>query len=250
VNFHWQISAGEFFDLLRPAAFITSALLSTWVMASARRWSFRSYVAAAWALGTFFLPFVVLPLYLIARGSVKRQAQSIQPENQGLAEQSAESPTPPVRFRFVAPVVYGVLLLSIIGLYLYRDRNSVDAHLARAAQAKVMNERDKTISEYRAALALEDNPHTHKLLGIELADAGHWSEALAEFRAAERGGEPDESLPFRIGRALDAAGQSSEAVIEYSRFLNSHACTQALPDDRCEIAGRRTMVSPTNQVVR
>jgi hypothetical protein len=247
VNFHWQISAGEFFDLLRPAAFVVSALLSTWVLASARRWSCRSYVAAAWALGTFFLPFVVLPLYLIARSSAKRRARSIQTENPETVQQPAESSAPVVKLRFVAPVVYGVLLLSLIGLYLYRDRNSVDAHLARAAQAKVMGQRDKAMREYRAALALEDNPHTHKLLGIELADTGQWTDALLEFHAAERGGEPDDSLSFRIGQALDASGQPLEAVHEYKRFLESGRCTQPLPDERCGIAGRRTMVPPTNR---
>ena len=248
MNFHWQISAGEFFDLLRPAAFVVSALLSTWVLASARRWSFRSYVAAAWALGTFLLPFVVVPLYLIARSSAKWQAQSIQPENQGLAEQPVESRTLRVRLRFVAPVVYGVILLSLIGVYLYRDRHGVDAHLARASQARVTGQREKAIREYRAALALEDNPHTHKLLGIELADAGAWTDALREFRAAERGGEPDESLPFRMGQALDASGQPSEAVIEYSRFLNRHPCTQSLPDTRCDEARRRTAAATKNQI--
>ena len=134
---------------------------------------------------------------------------------------------------------YVVLLLLSIGIYLYRDRNSIDAHLARAEQAKVLHQREKAIREYRAALALEANPHTHKLLGIELADSGQWSEALSEFRAAERGGEPDDLLPFRIGQALEASIQRSEAVIEYKKFLNSHACTQALPDERCETARKR-----------
>ena len=246
MNFHWQISAGEFFDLLRPAALVVSALLSTWVLASARRWSFRSFVAAAWALGTFFLPFVVLPLYLIARSSAKRRARSSHPGNPETA-QPADSSARVVKLGFVAPVVYGVLLLSLIGLYLYRDRNRVDAHLARAAQAKVMGQRDKAIREYRAALALEDNPHTHKLLGIELADAGQWTDALLEFHAAERGGEPDDLLSFRIGQALDASGQPLEAVREYKRFLDSDRCLQPLPDERCGIAGRRTMVPPTNR---
>jgi tetratricopeptide (TPR) repeat protein len=109
-----------------------------------------------------------------------------------------------------------------------------------------MGQREKTIREYRAALALEDNPHTHKLLGIELADAGQWTDALFEFRAADRGGEPDDSLSFRIGQALDASGQPLAAVHEYRRFLESHRCTQPLPDDRCGIAGRRAMVPPTN----
>jgi tetratricopeptide (TPR) repeat protein len=230
VNFHWPISAGEFFELLRPAALIVAVLLSTWVLASARRRRLHLLVAFAWALGTLLLPFVALPLYLIARSSAKRRERAMK------ELQQAEAPVSVARFRFIVPVVYGVLLLSSIGIYLYRDRNSIDAHLARAEQAKVLHQGEKAIREYRAALALEDNSHTHKLLGIELADAGQWSEALVELRAAERGGEPDDSLPFRIGQALEAHSQRSEAVIEYKKFLNGHACTQPLPDERCEIA--------------
>jgi tetratricopeptide (TPR) repeat protein len=247
VNFYRQISAGELFDLLRPAALVVSALLSTWVLASARRRRFRLPVAVAWALGTFFLTLVVLPLYLILRGSAKRRAKSIRSKNQKTPEQPAESRVAVVRFRFAAPVVYAAVLLSLIGLYMYRDHNSIDAHLARAEQAKVVGQREKAIREYRAALALEDNAHTHKLLGIELADAGNGSEALSEFRAAERGGEPDDSLSFRIGQALDAGGQPSEAVLEYKNFLNSHACTQTLPDERCETARRRVQLGQSHR---
>ncbi len=68
-----------------------------------------------------------------------------------------------------------------------------------------------------------------------MADARQLTEALNEFRAAERGSEPDESLPFRVGQALEASGQTAAAVLEYKRFLNSHACTKVLPDERCEI---------------
>ena len=60
-----NISAGELFELIRPAALILSALISTWVLASARR-RFPFYVALLWAVATLlFLP-IVLPLYLIA----------------------------------------------------------------------------------------------------------------------------------------------------------------------------------------
>ena len=45
------------------------------------------------------------------------------------------------------------------------------------------------IREYREALKDEDDPHTHKLLAVELANAGYISEAIAEFRLAELGGE-------------------------------------------------------------
>ncbi len=143
----WQISAGEFFELLRPAAFVLSALLSTWVLASARRWSFRSLATLAWALGTFFLPFVVLPLYLIARAGAKRRARSLALDNRKISEQPAASLTLAFSFRFIVPIVYGIGLLLVIGFYLYRDHNSVDAHLARAAQANIVGVREKTNRE-------------------------------------------------------------------------------------------------------
>jgi hypothetical protein len=236
VKLHWQISAGEFFELLRPGALVVSGLLSTWVFASARRWRFRFTAAIAWALGTFLFPFIVLPVYLIARASARR---SVQPAVLDQEEREEADASTPQRLRFTLPTIYGLALLLLIGIYLYRDYQTVDAHLARATQAKVMNNRAKVIREYRAALRLEDNPHTHKLLGIELAETQEWAEALREFRAAESGGEPDDSLPFHIGQALDASGQPSEAVSHYKRFLSGRACVQALPDNRCEIARQR-----------
>jgi Flp pilus assembly protein TadD len=72
-----------------------------------------------------------------------------------------------------------------------------------------------------------------------LSDAGQWSEALAEFRAAERGGEPDDSLSFRIGQVLEATGHRDEATAEYKTFLKSKTCAQSLPDERCAAADRR-----------
>ena len=236
MKLHWQISAGEFFELLRPGALVVSALLSTWVFASASRWRFRFAAAIAWALGTFLFPFIVLPVYLIARASATR---SIQPVILDQEERGEVGVFKPQTLRFAQPTIYGLALLSLIGVYLYRDYQTVDAHLARAAQAKVMNNRTKAIREYRAALRLEDNPHTHKLLGIELAETQEWPEALREFRAAEDGGEADDSLPFHIGQALDASGQPSEAVSDYRKFLNGRACMQTLPDNRCEIARQR-----------
>ena len=213
-------------------------MLSAGVLASARRWRFRFYFAAAWALGAFFLPFVVLPLYLIARASAKRQIQSINAANEAGPDQMPDA-VPPVRFRFAFPFAYGCVLLSLLGFCFYRDYNNIDAHLARAVQAKLVNKSETTIREYRAALALEDNPHTHKLLGIELAEANQPAEALREFRLAESGGEPDETLPFRIGQALDAASSPLEAMIEYRRFLENQACRRILPDDRCAVARAR-----------
>ena len=236
----WQISAGEFFELLRPSALVIAAILSAWVLGSARRWRFRFYLVAAWALGTFVLPFVIFPLYLIARATRKQKIQSSEATtSESAPHEIIDATTAPLRFRFLLPLAYCCLLLSLVALYFYRDYRNVDSHLARAVQAKLRNQREKTIREYRAALALEDDPHTHKLLGIELAEGRQPQEALREFRLAASGNEPDESLPFRMGQALDALGNHIEATIEYRRFLESPACRRILSDDYCAEARAR-----------
>jgi hypothetical protein len=173
------MSAGEWFELISPAVFLISALLSTWVLASARK---RTPLRAAlgWALGTLLLPFVVLPLYLSL-----------------LLLRPTEVRLP--RGRFLVPLAYGVIAVGAISFYIYRDRQSVDAHLARAVQAKLVEDQATAIREYRRALALEENAHTRKLLAIELALAGQLSEAETELRLAEQGGEPG-SCPERDAR--------------------------------------------------
>jgi hypothetical protein len=164
------MSAGELFDLIMPAAYVASALLSTWVFASARK-RFQLHLAIALALATLFLPLVVFPLYLAAIIWLKRDKS-------------------PPRWRYSLPLLYAAIVLSAIGLFVYFDGQSVDAHLARAARAKLVYDHPTAINEYRQALALENDPHTHKLLASELADAGYTSEAEAEFRLAQQGGEP------------------------------------------------------------
>jgi len=169
VSLRTNMSAGELFDLIMPAAYVASALLSTWVLASARKRVALHY-AFALALATLLLPVVVFPLYLAAiiwrRGS-----------------------TSPKRWRYLLPLLYAVILLAAIGVWVYVDSRTVDAHLARAARAKLVDDHHAAIHEYRQALALEDNPHTHKLLAIELANAGLAEEAKAEFSLAQQGGE-------------------------------------------------------------
>ena len=159
------MSAGQLFDLIMPATFAASALISTWVLASARK-RFQLHYALALAVGTLFLPLVVLPMYLVLMMWRPRVG-------------------PPKRWRYSLPLLYAAIALSVIGTYFYFDSRSVDAHLARATQAKLVEDSTTAIREYRAALALEDNAHTHKLLAIELANAGHISEAVLEFRLAE-----------------------------------------------------------------
>jgi len=197
-------------------------------------------------LATFFFPFVVLPIYLIFRYRAKRwfplHNNEFEPggESQDVSQAvPAQVPARKVEHRMLVPLVYGVLLLVATGVYLYRDYNSVDTHLARATHAKLASQPSKAIQEYRNALALENNPHTHKLLGIELAEAGQWTEALDEFRLAEHGGEPDQALPFRMAQVLEATERRAEAVAEYKKFLSSDACKEALLDHRCVIARER-----------
>jgi hypothetical protein len=166
------MSAGQLFDLIMPAVFVVSALVSTWVLASARK-RFRVHYALALAIGTLFLPFIVFPIYLVI--------MMWQPKI-----------GPPQRWRYSLPLLYAVIALSAIGAYFYFDSRSVDAHLARATRAKLVEDSTTAIREYRAALKREDDPHTHKLLAIELANAGYISEAITEFRLAQQGGETDD----------------------------------------------------------
>lgn len=159
------MSAGQLFDLIMPAASAASALISTWVLASARK-RFQLHYALGLAIGTLFLPLIVFPFYLVLMMYRPKVG-------------------PPKRWRYSLPLLYAVIALLSIGAYFYFDSRTVDAHLARATQAKLIEDSATAIREYRAALALEDNPHTHKLLAIELANAGNISEAMVEFRLAE-----------------------------------------------------------------
>lgn len=144
------------------------------------------------------------------------------------------------RRNFAFALLYALALLLAGAVYFYRDYHSFDAHLARAANARLLGQRAATIRAYRAALRLADDAHTHKLLAVQLAEDGQTEAALSEFRAAERGGEPDELLPYRIAYALDALGRPSEAIVEYQKFLRGSACAPPSPDARCAEARQRT----------
>ena len=145
------------------------------------------------------------------------------------AKSSNKPPATLRKSRLTLPLAYALLALALGALYMYRDMRSVDAHLARANYARLRSQREMTIRELQSALALEDDPHTRKLLGVELIDAGRWNEAIAEFSAAERGGEPDEKLSYHIAAAFDALSRPAEAAPRYQQFLNSRLCTQQLP---------------------
>lgn len=212
-----NMSAGELFDLIMPAAFVLSALISTWVLASARK-RFSLLNAMVLAVATLFLPLIVFPLYLV----VMMWRSKIGP---------------PKKWRYALPLLYATVILSAIAVFYYFDRRSVDAHLARATQAKLIEDRTTAIREYRQALALEDDPHTHKLLAIELANAGSFTEALSEFRLAQTGGEPDDSIYYQVGMLLERLNQTEQAKLEFQNFLMSATCTRI--DARCADARNR-----------
>ena len=92
-----NISAGELFDLIMPVASVISALLSTWVLASARR-RFRFYYAIALAIGTLLLPLIVFPIYLVIMLWSKR------------------SDSPP-RWRYALPLLYFLIVLIVTVTY-------------------------------------------------------------------------------------------------------------------------------------
>jgi hypothetical protein len=138
------MSAGELFDLIRPAVIVLSAILSTLILASARR-RFRLYQALLISVAAFFLPFVILPLYLAMLLVWTRPRH------------------PVTKWRFAVPLLFLATILAIASVYIFLDEHTVDAHLARASMSRVHSDPTTAIKEYRAALKLEDDPHTHKL---------------------------------------------------------------------------------------
>jgi tetratricopeptide (TPR) repeat protein len=211
------MSAGQLFDLIMPAAFALSALLSTWVLASARR-RFELLYAFGLAIGTLFLPLIVFPIYLATMLWRKKTG-------------------PPPKSRYTLPLLYAAVSLTAIGVFFYFDSRSVDAHLARATQAKLVDDTNTAIREYRQALAVEDNPHTHKLLAGELANAGHLPEAISEFRLAQQRGEPDDLIYYQLGLLFERLNQADQARPEFQNFLRTETCAQV--DKRCEDARQR-----------
>lgn len=165
-----HMPAGELFELIRPVVIVLSILLSSFILASARK-RFSNVISFLWAVGTLFLPLVVGPVYFAVILFWRLPVRSR-------------------RGRFLVPFAYGALLLTGFGFFFYHETQTVDAHLARANQAKLIEDHATAIREYRRAIALENNPHTHKLLAIELANDGQVNEAAAELRLAQQGGEP------------------------------------------------------------
>jgi tetratricopeptide (TPR) repeat protein len=243
VRFLHGFSAGEFFESFLPAASLLAAVLSAWVLASSRRCGLPIPTVAAWTLGTLLAPPVVFPVYLIYRLFTSKGNETAAAANTSAAppevnEHSSLEVTAHhrLKMRWSLPILYLLLLLAFNGALIYRERQSVDSHLARANTARLKDQPDRIVTEYRSALALEDDPHTHNLLGSELVEKHRWAEAIVELRAAQRGREPDPILPYNLGVALMEAGNLTEAKLEFEGFLASSVCTAATQDERCDAA--------------
>lgn len=234
----WQISAASFFEALRPAGFVLAALLSAWVLADARRRGLNASTIALCALAVFLLLHVALPLYLAALILFPRPRQ--QPDaTPDAGSRRARSVIGSVIVSRAAPALYLLTVLALGGFYFYRDSRSADGLLARAGDAKLVGQGDDTIRALRAALAAEDDPHTRKLLGVELMAAGNFDEAVHELRTAERGGDPDDTISYHVAVSLDALDRPAEAVAAYRVFLQTNTCTQKLPAAQCLTADAR-----------
>jgi tetratricopeptide (TPR) repeat protein len=201
--------------------FIVSAIVSIWVLASARK-RFALWISLLWALGSFLLTLVIFPLYLIS--------MLFRPARPGLT----------LRWRFVLPAVYGILLFGYVGGKFYRDTQSVDARLARATAANLVNDKKKQIQEYRKALQVEDDPYVHKLLGVALLEDDSYSEAITELKLAEMKGDTDDAIPYWLALSMEKLNQKEQARMEYQRFLLTRTCLK--PDTRCESARHQIKV--------
>ena len=272
MSLRWPFSVGQLFDVLLPAAVALAVLCSTWVLADARRRGLKRYALSAWTLGTLLLPSTILPLYLLVRlwqrtpGRSDASATDTTDADEPVAEADSDRPVAPaptqadaevaadqtralttrlraVGVRHAPTLVYAFVLTTLTALFFTHYYRSLDAHLARASAAKLNNQHERAAREYRAALRLTDDPHTRKLLGLELAAAQQWTEALTELRVAARGGEPDAALPYHIAMALDALGRSDEATTEYRNFLAGELCARSPPDARCLRAQVRAQAS-------
>ncbi len=179
------------------------------------------------------------------RRQAKQAPLSHDPGHDGSASsrpraQAGEPSALPAKWSSVVlPLVYATTTLLLGAGYFYLDYTSFDARFAAAQRATLFERKERAMREYRAALVLRDDAHTHKLLGLELAGAGRWEEALAEFRAAQRGGEPDARLLFHEAVALDALMRPAEAADVFRQFLQSKPCTRPEPDLFCGEAQAR-----------
>lgn len=223
------LSASVLAELLRPVLIVCAALISTLVLAHALRARSSFRLAAGWALVTFLLPHIALPLYVAAHllsPAARRRA-------------GTERRRPLARWALPS-LIYAALILTAISIFYWLDRNTFDARLERAGAARLRGQHTEAAAEYGRALRLQPDAHTQKLLGQELASTGRFGEALVHLRSAEAAGVGGESIGFDIARSLDELKMFDEAQTRYQDFLGSGFCaTRDMPDARCRIALER-----------
>jgi hypothetical protein len=219
---NFSFTSGGALELIRPAFVLLAACVSAWVLASARRRGLAWHAAAAWTAGALLWPQVVGPLYvafLVWRAPVAK----VRPA-----------------WRFMLPLLYLAATLGWFGWRFQREFYSLDARLARARQYRLYNWHERAADELRGALALEDDPHTRHLLGVELSKLGRYEEAVAELQNAASRGETDELLYLRLAQLLDELKRGAEAAPSYRAYLASPACQppETAPDF-CALARKR-----------
>lgn len=214
-----MISAYELSETFHPLAFFLSALASTLVLVDLQRRRASLPLLLVVPVLVFWVPLVALPLYLI----FKLYSRSIPAQAKAFHH----------GWWRALPLFYAAAL-AVAGVVLQRmDARTFDAHLARAAAARLHNDRQRAIASYRAALALREDAHTRKLLANELLAAGRLEEAVTEFRLARDGGEPDDAIAFRLASALETLGHNQEACAEYQRFAQSARCRANEEEPSC-----------------
>lgn len=221
------VSAGGLTEVLQPVLFAVAALVSAIVLADALRGGFNIYEVAGWTLATFFYPYIIFPLYIIARFIKRREPRPRRKFTQTILRV------------FVPAFVYLLIILSIGAVLREREAHSFEHYLERAIAARLRDRHLEAADAYRAALAVQDDPHTHKLLGVQLMMSHKWADAYEHFLAAEKGGENDEALSFYLASVLDELKRGDEAVGYYLKFTTTSLCKRAVPDQRCQSAQAR-----------
>ncbi|MER3427731.1 MAG: hypothetical protein C4334_06470 [Pyrinomonas sp.] len=226
-----MISAYELSETFHPMAFFLSAFVSAFALADLQRIRAPKLMLLLVPIVVFWVPTVALPLYSIFRLYGKPTFAQTKAFHRGWWR--------------ALPLLYA-MALSIAGIMLQRmDARAFDAHLARASAARLHNDHRRALESYRAALALREDAHTRKLLADELLTLGQIEEAVVEFRLARDGGEPDDSIAFRLASALEALGRKEEALAEYRRFAQSARCRADEEDPVC-LAARHKATDSKN----
>jgi Flp pilus assembly protein TadD len=108
-----------------------------------------------------------------------------------------------------------------------------DMNLAKTLKWAGKKEEARAALE-RAAVAMDDNPEVHKLLGSYLLDDGLYDKALQEYRRAVELSGNDPEMVFALAAACFRAGSKAEAVATYRKLVEAN---DNLPEAFGNLAG-------------